>query len=71
MTDVSSYRNQSIDLQSKSMGWFLHDRDLRHERVNTDNSEFEKLQTGYKLRVFWLNYHGWDIMLIHFQKYFW
>ena len=28
------YRNQSIDLQSKSMGWFLYDRDLRHERVN-------------------------------------
>ena len=28
-----SYRNQSIDLQSKSMGWFLYDRDLRHERV--------------------------------------
>ena len=29
-----SYRNQSIDLQSKSMDWFLYDRDLRHERVN-------------------------------------
>ena len=28
-----SYGNQSIDLQSKSMDWFLHDRDLRHERV--------------------------------------
>ena len=28
-----SYRNQSIDLQSKSMDWFLQDRDLRHERV--------------------------------------
>ena len=26
--------NQSIDLQSKSMDWFLYDRDLRHERVN-------------------------------------
>ena len=29
-----SYRNQSIDLQSKSMDRFLYDRDLRHERVN-------------------------------------
>ena len=29
-----SYRNQSIDLQSKSMDWFLYDNDLRHERVN-------------------------------------
>ena len=30
---VPSYRNQSIDLQSKSMDWFLYDRDLRNERV--------------------------------------
>ena len=29
------YRNQAIDLQSKSMDWFLYDRDLHHERVNT------------------------------------
>ena len=28
-----SYRNQSIDLQSKSMDWFLYDRGFRHERV--------------------------------------
>ena len=28
-----SYRIQSIDSQSKSMDWFLYDRDLRHERV--------------------------------------
>ena len=28
-----SYRNQSIDLQSISMDWFLYDRDLYHERV--------------------------------------
>ena len=25
--------NQSIDLQSNSMEWFLYDRDLHHERV--------------------------------------
>ena len=30
-----SYRNQSIDLQSKSMEWFLYDKDLRHERVKS------------------------------------
>ena len=29
-----SYRNQSIDLQSKSVDWFLYDNGLRHERVN-------------------------------------
>ena len=27
------YRNQSIDLQSKSMDYFLYDNGLRHERV--------------------------------------
>ena len=27
------YRNQSIDLQSKLMDWFLYDNGLRHERV--------------------------------------
>ena len=29
-----SYRNQSTDLLSKSMDWFLYDRDLCHEKVN-------------------------------------
>ena len=33
-----SYRNQSIDLQSKTLDWFLYDRDLRHERVNIKES---------------------------------
>ena len=28
------YRNKSIDLQSKSVDWFLSDNGLRHERVN-------------------------------------
>ena len=28
-----SYRNQSIDLQSKPRDWFLYDNGLRHERV--------------------------------------
>ena len=31
------YRNQAIDLLWKSMDWFLHDNDLRHERVNILN----------------------------------
>ena len=29
-----SYRNQSTDLQSKSIDWFLYNNGLRHERVN-------------------------------------
>ena len=28
------YRNQFIDLQNKSMDWFLYDKNLRHEKVN-------------------------------------
>ena len=27
------YRNQSIDLQNKSIDWFLYDRSFRHVRV--------------------------------------
>ena len=28
-----SYRNQSTDLQGKSIDWFLYNRNLRHKRV--------------------------------------
>ena len=28
-----SYRNQSIDLESNGLDWFLYNRDIRHERV--------------------------------------
>ena len=33
MTHSILYRNQSIDLQSKSMDWFLYDSGLRHKSV--------------------------------------
>ena len=29
---------KSIDLQSKSMDWFLYNKDLRHEKVKTLSS---------------------------------
>ena len=32
-----SYRNQPIDLRSKSMDWFLYDNGLRHKRVKSHN----------------------------------
>ena len=32
-----SYRNQSIDLRSKSMDWFLYDKGLRLERVKSES----------------------------------
>ena len=31
MTEVPNIQKQSTDLQSKSMDWFLYDRDFRHE----------------------------------------
>ena len=44
MTEVRSYRKQSIDLQSKSMEWFLYDTDLRHERVKGRNNYYAHKQ---------------------------
>ena len=40
-----SYRNQPIDLRSKSMDWFLYDNGLRHERVNHLQSILTELIT--------------------------
>ena len=39
-----SYRNQSTDMKSKSMDWFLYDNGLRHERVNRNGLSDEFLQ---------------------------
>ena len=49
-----SYRNQSINLRSISMDWFLYDNGLRHERVNHVNwvlIQISCLDTGCKLKV--------------------
>ena len=34
-----SYRNQSIDLLCKSVGWFLYDISLRHERLTSTRAD--------------------------------
>ena len=34
-----SYENQSIDLRTKSMDWFLYDNGFRHERANDQISQ--------------------------------
>ena len=41
-----SCRNQPIDLQGKSLDWFLYDFGLRHERVNSTWSTNLKLFTA-------------------------
>ena len=43
-----SYRNQYIDLQSKSVDWFLYGIGLRHERVNSiPTTGFDKWTSWY------------------------
>ena len=51
-----SYRNKSIDLQSKSMDWFLYDRNLRHERVKPFQADYSfppRLKMLEKPLIFW------------------
>ena len=46
-----SYRNQSIDLQSKSMDLFLYDRDLRHEKDKLKSEEYLNVVKTNKLKT--------------------
>ena len=43
-----SYRNQSIDFQSKSPDWFLYNRDFRLERVHMNAQFSEKCKCAYQ-----------------------
>ena len=47
--EVLSYRNLSIDLQSKSMDWFLYDRDHRHERVKKSMIKSSPVNTKFSI----------------------
>ena len=44
-----SYRNQSTELRSKSMDWFLYDIGLRHERVKPFSKFWKKKQSYFRL----------------------
>ena len=51
-----SYRNQFIDLLSKSMDWFLYDNSPRHERVKDTRKTIDDLNKKQKSiwsNVFW------------------
>ena len=52
-----SYRNQSIDLFSKSMDWFLYVNGLCLERVKFETTRLSKLQRSFMmepiLTLFW------------------
>ena len=60
-----SYRNQSTDLQSKSMDWFLYDNGLRHERVKT-----YALTTLSKTLKSPRSTYRYIKALLHFWKYY-
>ena len=50
-----SYKNQSIDLQSKSMDWFLYGRDLRLERVKKSKYKIILGECHFKCRL-WMSF---------------
>ena len=60
------YRNQSIDLQSKSMDWFLYDNGLRNEIINarihgTMLTRIRIVKTGARMSViypFFVDFFG-------------
>ena len=57
-----SYRNHSIDLQSKSMEWFLYDSDLPHERVTV------LISSGYEILLLYSRRLGGKT-IIDFQHF--
>ena len=66
-----SYRNQSIDLQSKSMDWLLYDIGLRHEKVKflkrlSKTNDFNGSFVGVKLIA-----NSMPSIMIHFSSNSW
>ena len=47
-----SNRNQSIDLHSNSMDWFLYDIGLRHERVKLLSFEQQEFANYHNAQVY-------------------
>ena len=70
MSEVLPYRNRSIDLQSKSMDWFLYDRDLRHERVNerSISGSFDRIRKFPKLLFSALLMHDIRLYILYGQN---
>ena len=54
-----SYRNHSIDLLSKSMDWFLCDRDLCRERVKSLMGPYIRLWAASRLVYFSTDTKSW------------
>ena len=64
-----SYRNKTIDLQCKSMDWFLYGMGSRHERVNVWNGlNFYKVfvtETAAQCKI-----HGPKLLLVFLENIF-
>ena len=56
-----SRRNQSIDLQSKSIDWFLCEREIDHLRDSSRAFEMDTLSFFYKQLVYKQLAHRWQI----------
>ena len=52
---LSSYRNQSVDLQSKSTDWFLYDGNIGHLKVKASISMRETLE-NYITKLYQYNF---------------
>ena len=65
-----SYRNESNDLQIKSVEWFLYDRDLYHKRVKgilrRNTEHFLKKPKFRKIYEF-LKWNNWKIQFFLFR----
>ena len=59
-----SHRNKSINLLCKSMDWFLHDRDICHERINSSmsstSSVLKTVNTCFILKINWQIFIWWE-----------
>ena len=65
-----SYRNQSIDLLRRSMGWFLYDRVLRHElrrssSIILQNSALTSCKAEFAFCFLFLFLSGFSFTNIH------
>ena len=56
-----SYRNQSTDLQSKSVDWFLYDKDFRHERVKGCNFDIMMILRKLASAIFLENFFFFSV----------
>ena len=68
-----SYRNQSIDLHSKWMYWFLYDNGLRHERVKENeiciNSKAPIFYLLMKISILILTKSGENLKLLWLETW--